>query len=94
MLDAWSIDINSLYVAIWCTTAVNSGVDHGACTCIEREKETALLWCFCRHHTAEVHLTYVFIAIQGPTTGYILVISIHFCDINVSDWKMYNFKLI
>lgn len=64
MLDIWSIDINSLYAPFWDITAVNSDVDHGACTCIYREKGTALLWCACCNHIAKVHMTHIFTAIS------------------------------
>ena len=89
MLEAWSIDINSLYATVWDTTAVVTMVlvllTMGACTCIEREKGTALLWCACCHHIEEVHITHVFTAIRGPNTGKMLVIPFYFCDINVSN---------
>jgi hypothetical protein len=69
MLEAWEIDINILFAAVWDTTAVNTGVDHGACSYIERQKGTALLWCACRHHMAEIHMTHVFDAVRGATKG-------------------------
>ena len=85
IFNAWSIDINSLYAAVWDTTAVKSGVGHGFCACIEKEKGIAFLWCACRHHMSEVDMTHVFTAMRGPTTGKMLVIPFYFCDINVSN---------
>ena len=69
VFNAWSIDINSLCAAVWDTTAIISGVDHGACACIKKEKGIDLLWCACRHHISEVDISHVFTAIRGPTTG-------------------------
>ena len=67
ILQAWNVGIDSLFASVWDTTAVNTGVDHGACACIERRRGTALLWCACRHHMAEIHMTHVFNAIRVPT---------------------------
>lgn len=66
ILEAWNVGTVSLFASVWDTTAVNTGVDHGAGACIERRKGTALLWCACRHHMAEIHITHVFNAIKGP----------------------------
>ena len=67
ILDAWNAPINSLFASVWDTTAVNTGVDHGACACIKRRKGTALLWCACRHHMTEIHMTHVFNAVSVPS---------------------------
>ena len=65
MLEAWGITVNDLFATVWDTTAVNTGVDHGACAYIEHRRGTALLWCACRHHIAEVHITHVFDRVGG-----------------------------
>ena len=65
MLEAWGITVNDLFATLWGTTAVNTGVDHGACAYIEHRRGTALLWCACRHHIAEVHMTHVFDRLRG-----------------------------
>ena len=57
ILEAWNVGTDSLFASVWDTTAVNTGVDHGACACIERRKGSAFLWCACRHHIAEIHMT-------------------------------------
>ena len=67
ILDAWNVPTDSLFASVWDTTAVNTGVDHGACACIKRRKGTALLWCACRHHMTEIHMTHVFNAVSGPS---------------------------
>lgn len=69
MLDGWDIDVQTLFAAVWDTASVNSGVDNGACACLERQKGSALLWCACRHHIYEVHMTHVFDRIRGKTHG-------------------------
>ena len=65
MLEAWGITVNDLFATVWDTTAVNTGVDHGACAYIEHRRSTALLWYACRHHIAEVHMTHVFDRVRG-----------------------------
>lgn len=69
MLEAWNIDLNELFATIWDTTAVNSGVENGACACLERERGSAYLWCACRHHIYEIHMTHVYEVIRGRTTA-------------------------
>ena len=65
MLEAWGITVNDLFATVWDTTAVNTGVDHGACAYIEHRRSTALLQCACQHHIAKVHMTHVFDRVRG-----------------------------
>ena len=44
ILDAWNVPTDSLFASVWDTTAVNTGVDHGACA-------------LCLYQTAEGHCT-------------------------------------
>jgi len=69
VLNEWEIPIGSLFASVWDTTSVNTGVHNGACACIEREKGSALLWCACRHHVCEIHMTRTFNTVRGTTNG-------------------------
>lgn len=67
-LEKWSVADRVVGMS-FDTTAANTGRHTGACTLIERQLKSDLLYLACRHHILELVIEAVFTSVMGPTTG-------------------------
>ena len=74
LLKEWKIQ-DLVATMIFDTTATNTGVHTGACKRIQELFERPLLWCACRKHIGEIHITHCFdvLKIEGSKSPDIIM---------------------
>ena len=77
------------------TTASNTGAVSGAASLFEQTLETSLLWFMCRHHVAEVHITWADHAVRnavapGGKDPMLTRFANYFPMLDLEDLKLYE----